>query len=130
MYIVAINIWNTLVLKDVAVIKSDISKHYVYLQVPKLLAFSLSLIFGSVTWSNLSYGPSLWHRESAMSALFSIYIVSVKNFRHQVLWIYENLGKTRVWVSLLLNLILYWWFLVNLLIPNTCKFALLVIMLP
>ena len=38
MYIVAINIWNTLVLKDVAVMKSDISKHYVYLGT-KITAF-------------------------------------------------------------------------------------------
>ena len=95
----------------------------------KITAFDVDPFsrFDSVIWSNLSY--SLWHRESAVIALFTI--IFLKKSRHHVLlYIHNgNLGKTEVWVSLLLNLILHWWFLVNLLIPNTYKFALLV-MLP
>ena len=94
----------------------------------KITAFDVDPFsrFDSVIWSNLSY--SLWHRESAVIALFII--IFLKKFRHHVLlYVHENLEKTELWVSLLLNLILYWWFLVNLLIPNTYKFALLV-MLP
>ena len=42
--------------------KSDISKHYVYLGT-KITAFvSLSLVFGSVIWPNLSYRPTLESR--------------------------------------------------------------------
>ena len=49
-------------MKDVAVMKSDISKHYVYLGT-KITAFvSLSVVFVSVIWSNLSYRPTLESR--------------------------------------------------------------------
>ena len=55
----------------------------------------------------------LWHSESSLSALFMIpYISSSQNLRYVL---YENLGRTKVWVSLLLSLIcliLYWWFLI------------------
>ena len=38
-----------------------------------------------------------------------------------------NLEKNKVWVSLFLNLIIsYWWFLVNLVMPNVFKFAFIV----
>ena len=100
--VVAINIWNTLSLKDVAIIKSDILKHYLGMCSCSVgtkitaLALSLSLAFDSVIWSNLSY--SLWHRESAVIALFVI--IFLKKFRHHVLlYINENLGKTNVWVA-------------------------------
>ena len=56
---------DTAILKDVAVMKSDI---FITLYVPKLLPLSLSLVFGSAVWSNLCY--SLWYRESALRGTF------------------------------------------------------------
>ena len=46
--------------------KSNILKHYV--EIPKLLPLSLSPLFGSVIWFNLSY--SLSHRKRTVSAIF------------------------------------------------------------
>ena len=67
------------------------------------LVLSLSLAFDSVMWSKLSY--SLWHRESAVIALFIIFL---KKFMHRLLlYVHENLGKIQVWVNLLLNLYIY-----------------------
>ena len=81
--VVVIDIWNTLILKDVAVMKSDILEHYV--QVLKLLPLSLSLVFRSVIWSNLSY--SIWNTESALDALFFLYMpfYSFFHFIHFIL---------------------------------------------
>ena len=42
--------------------KSDISKHYVYLGTKITAVVNLSLIFGSDIWSNLSYRPTLESR--------------------------------------------------------------------
>ena len=56
------------------------------------LVLSLSLAFDSVMWSKLSY--SLWHRESAVIALFIIFL---KKFMHRLLlYVHENLGKIQV----------------------------------
>ena len=69
----------------------------------KITAFGFepfSLAFILVIWSNLSYSRCLWHRESAVTAL-SIITFLLKRFRqHVYLYIYENLGKTKVWASL------------------------------
>ena len=46
--LVAINIWNSLILKDVAIIKSDVLKHYVCVGVgTKITAFIWPLVWSS-----------------------------------------------------------------------------------
>ena len=79
MYIVAINIWNTLALMDVAVMKSGISKYYLYLG-NKITAFeSLSSVVQS---SGLIWVIDLvFDIEKVLWVHFSLYIVFLKNFR-------------------------------------------------
>ena len=95
-----------------------ILKHYMYLNCC-LSVFLLSLIQLSDPICVIAFGI-----KKALWVLFSWYIFLLLKTLWHVL--YQNLGKIKVWVSLLLNLIVYWWFLVNLLIPNEYKFAFLV----
>ena len=84
-------------------------------EVIKLLPLSISLVFGSVVY------VIAFRIEKGFWVHFSWYIfLLLKTSLHLL---YDNLGKSKVWVSLLLNLILYWRLLVTLLTPHEYKFA-------
>ena len=94
---------------------NEVKYHFKTLYVIKLLPLSISLVFGSVVYV-IAFGI-----EKGFWVHFSWYLfLLLKTLLHLL---YDNFGKSKVWVSLLLNLILYWRFLVTLLTPHEYKFA-------
>ena len=83
-----------------------------------VLAFMSSLVHSSGPICVIAFGI-----EKVLWVQFSRYISLLKTLWHVL---NENLRNTKVRIRLLLYLILYWYFLVNLLIPREYKFAFLV----
>ena len=83
-----VNIWNTVILRDVVVRKADIKTLNINLNycVSALLLYLVRLFWVHFSWHIFLLLKTLWH-------------VLIK-----------NLGKTKLWVSVFLNLILHWWF--------------------
>ena len=97
-----VNIWNTVILRDVVVRKADIktlninlnycvSALLLYLVRLSGLIYAIAFNIEKVFWVHFS-----WHIFLLLKTLWHVLI--------------KNLGKTKLWVSVFLNLILHWWF--------------------
>ena len=100
--ILRVNIWNTVILRNVVVRKADIktlnmnlnycvSALLLYLVRLSGLIYAIAFNIEKVFWVHFS-----WHIFLLLKTLWHVLI--------------KNLGKTKLWVSVFLNLILHWWF--------------------
>ena len=100
---------------------------FVGTKITAFLAFLVSLLYWSGLIWVIVFGieKALWEHFLLYSIYIYIYIIYIYKDLATMINLCENLGKTKVWVSLLcqsvnqsVNLNLDWWFLANLLIQK------------